>query len=52
MHGYEVRRGLDGRLRIDAPSVVSNGVFTLAVELPAEIEREIGQEIEALMRLQ
>ena len=48
--GFEVRRELSGRLRIDAPGVSSSGVILPAVELPEEIERAIGHEIEELLK--
>lgn len=50
VHGFEVRRGDDGRLRIDAPGVVYDGVCRAAVELPADIEQAVGRAISAALR--
>ncbi|MGJ0507003.1 MAG: hypothetical protein ACR652_07650 [Methylocystis sp.] len=49
VNGLEVRRGLDGKLTIDAPGVAHGGKVLPAIELPPELERAIGREITALL---
>jgi hypothetical protein len=50
LHGLEVRRGMDGRLQIDAPGVAHGGRIMPAVDLPPDLEAAIGREIEVLLK--
>ncbi|MGJ0507621.1 MAG: hypothetical protein ACR652_10910 [Methylocystis sp.] len=49
LNGLEVRRGMDGKLLIDAPGVAHGGAVMPAVELPDDLEHAIAREIAALV---
>ena len=50
MRGLEVRRGAEGRLRVDVPSYAHDGVLCPVLELPDDLEQAIGRAVERALR--
>lgn len=50
MRGFEVRRGLDGRLRVDVPAFERDGVLHSVLEIPDDLSAAIGSAIQKALR--